>query len=120
MANRINLRLLGAMLLASAPGTAVLAQTDFPNREPRPEACSAVIQQELDRASVPQTRIESISINPIRRDVRGNDNKTVGLRARARLNDCPGSFVVETDRTCRVRQVYTRGMCNVPGVKSFD
>ncbi len=101
-----------------ASHTAV-AQSSFPERNPSSRGCEAVVQAEIDRIQLPRSRIERIQISPQTQDIRDN-RRTVGFDGWVRLNDCPGSVVVDMDTSCGVRQVYARGMCEVPGVKTFD
>ncbi len=83
------------------------------------QRCLTVVQREIDRIGLPRSRIDRIQISRQRREIRDNQ-RTVGFDGWVRLNDCPGSLVVDMDKNCRVRQVYSRGMCDVPGVTSFD
>ncbi len=118
MVRNISASLGTALVLAGLSGSA-MAQSDLPLRDPPANTCSAVVQQEIDRVGIPQTRIDRINISRQSRDIRGN-TRTTGFNGWVRLNDCPGSLVVDMDRSCRVRQVYVRGMCDVPNVKTFD
>ena len=72
-----------------------------------------------DDSLLSRSRIDRIQISRQIREFRGS-NRTTGFEGWVRLNDCPRSLVVDMDTNCRVRQVYSRGMCNVPGAKSFD
>ena len=88
-------------------------------------ATAAYAQHRCEPTVLDQIRVAGISSDDVRRiqtrDTRGDNNRTVGYNAWVNLETCPGTFIVDMRRDCGVRQVYTRGMCAIPGVKSaFD
>ena len=85
--------------LSGVPATAT-------ERDPPPDRCLPIVQQEIDRIALPPSRIDRIQISRQVRQIRGFD-RTTGFDGWVRLNDCPGSLVVDMDTNCRVRQVYS-------------
>jgi hypothetical protein len=82
-------------------------------------ACSPTIDKELGAHSVNRADIDRISIAP-RYENRGNEtNRVLGIDAWVRFKSCPGYLVIDMERNCSLRQVYTSGRCSVPGVKGF-
>ncbi len=104
--------LLGVTLLVPRAPTAA-------ERDPPAQRCRAVVDQQITQVGLPQSRIERIQISRRRQDIR-DSQRTVGFDGWVRLNDCRGSLVVGMDRGCNVQQVYVQGMCEVPGVETFD
>ncbi len=100
-------------------GNPATAQSRIFERDPPVGRCLPVVEREIDRIALPRSRIDRIQISRREQDIRGS-RRTTGFDGWVRLNDCPGSLVVDMDKNCRVRQVYSHGMCDVPGVKSFD
>ena len=102
------LLLVGAML--ALPAT---ARADFglPFR-----AYTEVVAAELDRLGLTAEDVRSIVFS-VRREVRGDTNRVLGVDAWVRPTACPqGALVISVDRFGRVRQVYTRDGCQIPGV----
>ena len=81
--------------------------------------CEPTVLDQVRVAGISSDDVRRISISRQTQDIRGDNNRIVGYNAWVRLESCPGTFVVDMHRDCRVRQVYTRGMCAIPGVKSF-
>ncbi|MCB2100636.1 MAG: hypothetical protein KDE22_07185 [Rhodobacterales bacterium] len=48
-------------------------------------------------------------------DARPN-HRVIGYEAFVSFKSCPGNLVIDMNRDCHVRQVYTRGDCRVDGV----
>ena len=78
-------------------------------------ALRAVYGQQLDRLDVDRADIEKLFYTKQYRDVRG-DVRVVGTDAWVRFHSCKGYLVIDLDSFCRVRQVYTRGQCKIPGI----
>ncbi len=82
--------------------------------------CEAEVDQRLNRIDVDRADIEKIFYT---RQFHGGGRKdrtrVVGTDAWVRFHSCKGSLVIDLDRYCRVRQVYTRGQCKIPGLKNF-
>ena len=107
------------LLRGWSSGDPAAGQFRLTERDPPADRCLPVVEQEIDRIALPRSRIDRIQISRQLEDIRGSQ-RTIGFDGWVRLNDCPGSVIVAMDKNCRVRQVYSRGMCTVPGVKSFD
>ncbi len=82
--------------------------------------CDAAVDRRLDRLEINSADIKNISYTTqIQSTGRDGDTKERGVNAWVRLHSCRGYLVIDMDNTCRVRQVYTRGKCDIPGVKHF-
>ena len=77
--------------------------------------CANTVAKELEKAQIDEGRIESVLYS---RQILG-DNYFEGYHVWVSLKGSPGYFMIDLDPTCRCRQVYTRGGCEVAGVKSF-
>ena len=106
------LRSLTILVLASIPLFGNLAQGAFNRPYTR---CESVVDQQLDRLNVDRAEIEKLFYTRQYRRVRG-DERVVGTDAWVRFHSCKGYLVIDLDNFCRVRQVYTRGECKIPGV----
>lgn len=75
-----------------------------------------VVAAELDRLGLADEDVRSIVFS-VRREVRGDTNRVLGVDAWVRPTACPrGALVISVDRFGRVTQVYTRDGCRIPGV----
>lgn len=83
-------------------------------------ACKAAVEERLGRMGVNPNDVRSISIATRRRPSRrGGSKKGLGRSSSAsdgfdgwvRLKTCSGHVVVDLDRECRVKRVYSRGDC---------
>ena len=110
------LRSLTILVLASIPLFGNLAHGAFNRPYTR---CESVVDQQLDRLNVDRTDIEKLFYTRQLRTTRRDDTRTVGTDAWVRFKSCKGYLVIDMNNHCRVRQVYTRGSCKIPGVKSF-
>ena len=77
--------------------------------------CEAVVDQRLDQINVDRTDIKKIFYTRQTRSVRGEE-RTVGTDAWVQFHSCKGYLVINLNNSCRVRQVYTRGQCRIPGI----
>lgn len=80
--------------------------------------CNAVVDGEITRLNIDRTDITSIELDRRTQSTQG-DEVVVGYNAWVRLNSCKGALIVALDKSCRVRQVYTRSECRIDGVKHF-
>ena len=69
--------------------------------------------------AVYRSRIRAVQVASQVRQT-GDNMYVVGYDGWVRLNDCPGSMVVDMTTRCGIRQTYVRGMCGVEGVKLSD
>ena len=82
-------------------------------------ACAAAVRERLSRMGIDPNTVRSISIATRRRATRGGSKKGLGRSASVsegfdgwvRLNTCSGHLVVNLDRECRAKKVYSRGDC---------
>jgi hypothetical protein len=82
-------------------------------------ACAAAVRERLTRMGIGSNTVRSISIATRRRPSRGGSKKGLGRSSSTsegfdgwvRLKTCSGHLVVNLDRECRVKRVYSRGDC---------
>jgi hypothetical protein len=105
--------IVAALALVSTAGHQAYAQ--FSSRYAQ---CEPVVEEQLDRIQVDRSDIEKIFYT---RQLRGSGEnaRVVGVDGWVRFHSCKGYLVIDMNNQCRVRQVYTRGECKIPGVKSF-
>ena len=77
--------------------------------------CERTVAERLDRLNVDRSDVRGIFYDAQRHRGRDND-RVVRILAWVSLKSCKGNLVIDMDRHCRVRQVYTRYECEVPGV----
>ena len=80
--------------------------------------CDTVVTERLDRLNIDSADVRSIYYAR-RIQTRGDDDRVVGIDAWVSFHSCKGSLVIDMDRHCRVRQVYTRHECEVPGIPNY-
>ncbi len=79
--------------------------------------CEAVVDQRLDQINVDRTDIKKIFYTRKHRGRGANEGDVEqGTIAWVRFHSCKGYLVIDLDYFCRVRQVYTRGQCKIPGI----
>ena len=80
--------------------------------------CVPTTQAELAELSVDRADVSEISY--ILRRVTQQENEVFdGYDVWVELYDCSGALVLELDSACFPRQRYTRGGCQIEGVKAF-
>ncbi len=84
----------------------------------RTNPCESVVSDRLVQMSIDMADVQKVFYTRQFRSTR-NGNVTVGYDAWVRFHSCKGYLVIDVTRHCRVRQVYTRGGCRVPGVRHF-
>ena len=77
--------------------------------------CERTVAERLDRLNVERSEVRGIFYDAQRHGGRDND-RVVRILAWVSLQSCKGNLVIDMDRDCRVRQVYTRYECEVPGI----
>jgi hypothetical protein len=86
-------------------------------------ACKAAVRERLGRMRVNPNDVRSISIATRRRPSRhGGSKKGLGRSSSTsdgfdgwvRLKSCSGHIVVNLDRECRVKRVWSKGDCKAP------
>ena len=78
----------------------------------------SVVSDRLSQLSIDMADVQKIFYTPQLQSGRGG-NIIVGYDAWVTFHSCKGYLVIDLTRHFRVRQVYTRGGCRVPGVRHF-
>ena len=73
-------------------------------------SCERTVAERLDRLNVDRSDVRGIFYDAQRHGGRDND-RVVRILAWVSLQSCKGNLVIELDRHCRVRQVFSRGEC---------
>ncbi len=78
------------------------------------------MERRLDRLEINRADVKKISYTTqIQSTGKNGDTKERGVDAYVRLHSCRGYLVIDMNKACHVRQVYTRGKCDIRGVKHF-
>ena len=88
--------------------------------EPFREAsdCAPSTQAELAALSIDRADVSKIYY--VLRRVTQQENEVFdGYDAWVEFHDCAGALVLELDTVCALRQRYTRGACQIDGVRAF-
>ena len=80
--------------------------------------CDAVVAERLDQLDIDMADVRKIFYTRQTR-TRGDDERVVGIDGWVNFHSCKGSLVIDMDVGCRVRQVYTRHECEVPGIPNY-
>lgn len=83
-------------------------------------ACRTETDEHL--ASLPLNFADIKSVSMITRNVEAGNMFTggkVGHEAWVRLKSCPGWLVIDLSKHCTPRQSYTRGDCDIEGIKGY-
>ncbi len=95
-----------------------LLVTALPTTAKGHERCEAIVNEILQKLAIDADDVRSLQFSPTYEiDDEGNRH-SIGTDVWVRLRSCQGALVIGL-RACRVRQVYTRGDCRLPGIKSF-
>lgn len=100
----------------AALGIAVSAQTAGAQQQ---QACQATVDQRLVQLAIDAGDVSRMQFSPTFQEDSEGNRRSTGTDVWIRLQSCEGAVVIDLGRTCRVRQVYTRGACRLPGIKSF-
>lgn len=84
-----------------------------------PGACSAAIDKKIADLSIARGDIDRIAISPRYSNQDDETNRLLGIDAWVYLKSCAGALVIDMERDCSLRQVYTRGRCTLPGIKAY-
>ncbi len=80
--------------------------------------CETVVTERLDQLDIDIADVRSIFYD--RKIQLGTvHDSVIGIDAWVNFHSCKGSLVIAMDRSCRVRQVYTRDECEVPGIPNY-
>ncbi len=78
-----------------------------------------VVEQHLSGLGVDIEDVDELQMEIIRNEIRGK-RRDVGVNAWVRLNSCEsGRLVIEMNMNGDIVQVFTRGGCELPDIKSF-
>ncbi len=105
------------VLLASAP--LLFALVALPTAAPAQERCQAVVDDNLAKLAIGASDVRRLQFSPTFEEDNDGNRRSTGTDVWVRLQSCEGALVIDLGRTCRVRQIYTRGACRLPGIKSF-
>ena len=83
------------------------------------EPCQKTVDERLIQLAIPANDVLRMQFSPTYQEDADGNRRRDGTGAWIRLHSCEGALVIDLARACRVRQVYTRGDCRLPGVKSF-
>ncbi len=102
--------------IAAALGLVVTA---LPTAAQGQERCQAVVNENLRKLAIDANDVRRLQFSPTyeHEDAEGNRRRS-GTDVWVRLQSCQGALVIDLTLACRVRQVYTRGACRLPGIKS--
>ena len=114
------LRVLGATLLALVGllGVQSSASAQSVCAAHGANLCETVVTERLNQLDIDIADIRSIYY--VRRIRTGRENdRVIGIDAWVNFHSCKGSLVINMSRHGHVRQVYTRGECEVPGISNY-
>ena len=80
--------------------------------------CETVVTERLNQLDIDMADVRSIFYTK-RIQRRNDDSRVVGIDAWVNFHSCKGSLIIDMTRGCRVRQVYTRYKCEVPGIPNY-
>jgi hypothetical protein len=102
-------------LATSLALAAVLAALAAPPSLAAGNACQAAVSEHLERMKIDTGDVRTISVSARTRSRRGG-NRVIGIDAWVSLESCRGSLVMRMSRSCRLKEVYSRGECRFPDV----
>ena len=110
------MRVRKVLWIAAALGLLVTA---LPAAAQGQERCQAVVDENLRRLAIDADDVRRLQFSPTYEEDSDGNRRSTGTDVWVRLRSCRGALVIDLTRACRVRQVYTRGACRLPGIKSF-
>ncbi len=111
MRQRVTVALAAALSIAALIGPIPVSAQVFDDRfEKKTKA-------ELERLEIPEENVESVRI-VILRSRRDRSSRISGAESWSRLTFCTGYLVIVMNRGAFVQDIYTRGDCSIPGLKS--
>ncbi len=81
--------------------------------------CERTVAERLDRLNVDRSDVRWIFYDAQQRHGGRDNDRVVRILAWVSLQSCKGNLVIDMDPDCRVRQVYTRNKCEVPGIPHY-
>lgn len=120
------IRLISALAVLATAACAAPPRTAQPSAQAvstleslREHPCTPMIASALAGQEVDPSAVTSLTVTERRLYTEALDD-LLGYLAWMRLEGQPGYLLVSLDEFCRVRQVYTRGGTEVPGVPSYS
>ncbi len=95
-----------------------LLVTALPTAAQGQERCQAIVDERLGQLTVDADDVLRLQFSPTYEEDNDGNRRSTGTDVWVRLRSCQGALVIDLTRACRVRQVYTRGACRLPGIKS--
>ena len=80
--------------------------------------CETVVTERLNQLDIDMADVRKIFYSR-QIQTRGDGHRVVGMDAWVNFHSCKGSLVIDMDVRCRVRQIYTRDECEVPGIPNY-
>ena len=82
------------------------------------DTCDETVEAVLAELGLGEDVVRSIYVSP--RIISGRRGDRVSsIDVWVRLKGCAGALVLDLTRHCSVKQIYTRGDCQVPGVSAY-
>jgi hypothetical protein len=114
------LAMLAIAACAGPPRTAEpSAQTLARLAQLRAHDCTPAIASAVEGQRIAPASVTGLIVTEERIDA-GEIDDVIGYLAWMRLDGQPGYLIVSLDEYCHVRQVYTRGGAELPGVPSYS
>ena len=80
--------------------------------------CDQAVVGQLEELGVDMDDVRNFFYTLERRSSR-DDTRVVGIDGWVKFHSCKGSLVIRMSTRCRVKTVYTRHECRVPGVPHY-
>jgi len=78
--------------------------------------CRPAVQERLGALGIPEADVRKIRIYDY---TGGQEDRVVRREANIWLQSCKGHIAMNLSRDCYIREVYTRGQCNLAGTKNY-
>ncbi len=80
-------------------------------------SCEAVVTDRISQTDIDQDDVRTIAYTVQRSG--GEAALVRGIDAWVSFHSCKGSLVINMNRECHIKQVYTRGGCQSAGIPSY-
>ncbi len=111
--------LVATVLAGCAAQPEKIQSASLPTAAQGQERCQAVVDENLRTLAIGADDVLRLQFSPTYQEDNDGNRRSNGTDVWVRLQSCEGALVIDLGRSCRVRQVYTRGSCSLPGVKTF-
>ena len=78
--------------------------------------CQRVVEERLGALGIAEADVRKIRIYEY---TQGQDGRVVRREANIWLQSFKGNIAMNLSRDCHIREVYTRGKCNLAGTKNY-